>query len=61
MIEFFEFLNGCSPLRATAYMAFILIFLYIIGLIIETIFDTLFNRGSKTPIVKDGVKDLLGD
>lgn len=29
MIEFFEFLNTCSPLRATGYMLFLLMFAFI--------------------------------
>jgi len=30
MIEFFEFLNGCSPQRTFAYLVFILLFTFIL-------------------------------
>ncbi len=43
MIDFFEFLNGCSPLRATSYMGFILIFTFITYAFVEGIIFKLVN------------------
>ena len=47
IIEFFEFLNGVSPLRATAYMAFILVGLFISYAFIESLVRAIFGRTEK--------------
>lgn len=44
MIDFFEFLNTCSPLRAVAYMAFILLFVFMTYSFVDGIINRLFNR-----------------
>lgn len=37
MIEFFEFLNGCSPLRSVAYLGFLLGFAFLTYGFIESL------------------------
>jgi len=44
MIDFFEFLNTCSPLRATGYMAFILMFFFMGYSFIDGIVKRIINR-----------------
>lgn len=44
MIEFFEFLNSCTPLRATSYMGFILIAMFLSYAFIETLVSTIFGK-----------------
>jgi hypothetical protein len=53
MIELFEFLNGCSPLRATSYMAFILIGGFITFAFFESIVLALFGRTKKEEETED--------
>lgn len=44
MIDFFEFLNTCSPLRATGYMAFILMFFFMTYSFIDGVIKALSNK-----------------
>ena len=44
MLEFFQFLNTCSPLRAVTYMVFIFIVLFITYAFIESIIVNIIKR-----------------
>lgn len=44
MIDFFEFLNTCSPLRATSYMGFLLIFAFITYTFIDGIVKRIVGK-----------------
>jgi len=44
MIEFFEFLNTCSPLRATGYMLFLLMFAFITYMFIDGIVKRIMGK-----------------
>jgi len=43
MIEFFQFLNNCSPARALSYMIFILIIIFLSYAFIESLLKIIFG------------------
>lgn len=53
IIDFFTFLNGCSPSRTLTYLIFMLIFLFMSLHYIQEIIGTILNRKPQTTVDED--------
>lgn len=58
MIEFFEFLNTCSPLRSVTYLVFILIMAFLTYSFIESIIRALFVKDSEVDDESESTQQL---
>lgn len=55
IIDFFTFLNGCSPSRTLTYLVFVLIFLFVSLNYIQEIIKIILNRKPQNSLdEKDG-------
>ena len=57
MIEFFQFMNSCSPFRTVTYLVFILILLYMAISTIGGLTEMILYRDSTDKVVEDKSKN----